>query len=383
MSDKFVTKAVKKKEYTIDSFSKFKSSNATINEFRTAIYAPVAKIASNSLTGQTFKKKGKITRKTSWGSVILEGVLLTQVHRNLLDCIFACADESTDYLKTPSDTTVITFTASKILEAYGAKNTRNTSWLEKNLSARMSAVIKIQDNKGNHYSFQVLSGSGFSKDYNSYHIEFSPRYQRFFDNNITINYKDKVKDLLKIKSPLLQAIIRLSLTHDKALNMSLYDTTKDHIASSGVLESIGFPIESERMRQNATKEIRENRELLAEYGIFYNPDKKNNLKYKRILDIVFVPPTTKPELKKLDKENQDAYLRIINVIGRVLKQDDKLRRIENVMLKDKYLQLEIINESNNESKVIDFNCSPAVAEELIYQSILSLETVDEEHLDGL
>jgi len=298
--------------------------------------------------------------------------LLTQVHRNLLDCIFVCADESTDYLKTQNGTMVITFTASKILEAYGSKNTRNTGWLESKLSEMMSAVIKIQDNKGNHYSFQILSGSGFSKDYNSYHIEFSPRYQRFFDNNITINYKDKVKDLLKVKSPLLQAIIRLSLTHDKALNMSLYDNTKDHTVSSGVLESIGFPIESDRMRQKAMKEIKDNRELLTEYGIFYNPDKKNNLKYKKVLDIIFVPPTTNPELKKLDEPNRQAYLLIVNSVGKLIKQNEKIRRIENIMIKDNNLQLEVLNEINNESKVVDFNCSPSEAEEVINDNIIEV-----------
>ena len=46
-----------------------------------------------------------------------------------------------------------------------------------------------------------------------------------------------------------------------------------------LLKTVGFPLESIRMKQKAVKEIKDNTELLLEYGIIFEP--KSKLIYRK------------------------------------------------------------------------------------------------------
>jgi hypothetical protein len=48
---------------------------------------------------------------------------------------------------------------------------------------------------------------------------------------------------------------------------------------TNLLKTVGFPIESIRMKQKAIKEIKDNIDFLAEYGIIFEP--KSKLIYRK------------------------------------------------------------------------------------------------------
>ena len=83
-----------------DIVKKFENSNATVSELRTGVFAPIEKISSKSKTYTQFiENQKKRFIETSWGKTVIKGNILTQTHRDLLDCLFAGAKE----IKTAKD----------------------------------------------------------------------------------------------------------------------------------------------------------------------------------------------------------------------------------------------------------------------------------------
>ena len=77
-----------------DIVKKFENSNATVSELRTGVFAPIEKISSKSKTYTQFiENQKKRFIETSWGKTVIKGNILTQTHRDLLDCLFAGAKE--------------------------------------------------------------------------------------------------------------------------------------------------------------------------------------------------------------------------------------------------------------------------------------------------
>ena len=105
---------------------KIESSTATITELRIPIFAPVQKLSGNSVTAREFKNNGGIRIiETSWGKVEIRGrKLLTQVHRDLLDCIYTHASK---VLPLPTEEVVLIFSQTKILKEY-SRNSKSVHW---------------------------------------------------------------------------------------------------------------------------------------------------------------------------------------------------------------------------------------------------------------
>lgn len=252
----------------LDIVKKFQNSNATVNELRTGLFAPIEKISSTSKTFRMFvenKKKREI--QTSWGKTIVKGNILTQIHRDLLDCIFALSRETKE-LK--GGAIAKYFSTSEVLSSYSGTNTRNTKWLKEKLDEIQTTAIEFQGKEGkDFYSFSIISSFAYSEKHKSYGVVFTPEYRRFFEDQLSVDYRNELSKLLKVKSALLRAIIRFFWTHSSTSNMDI----------ELLLKTIGFPIESIRTKQNAIKEIKTNVELLKEYGITYEP--KTKLIYRK------------------------------------------------------------------------------------------------------
>jgi len=109
----------------------------------------VQKLSGNSVTAREFKKNGGIrTVETSWGKVEIRGrKLLTQVHRDLLDCIYTHA---TKVLPLPTDEVVIVFSQTKILKEYSGETKSKswetqTKWLKEKNLAEFAVNYKLRD----------------------------------------------------------------------------------------------------------------------------------------------------------------------------------------------------------------------------------------------
>jgi hypothetical protein len=263
---------------------KFEHSNATVNELRTGIFAPIEKISGNSTTYKLFKQNNKKrTIKTSWGNTVIKGNILTQIHRDLIDCIFA---NSKEIKELDNGGIAMYFSTSAILDTYSSSkdgaSTRNTQWLKSKLDEIQTTAIEFQTKDGkDFYSFSIISSFAYSSKHKSFGLVITPEYREYFEKQLSINYKSDIPKLLKVKSALLRAVIRFFWTHAVASTMTIEQ----------LLATLGFPMESIRSKQMAVKEIKDNADLLINYGIFYEP--KTKLIYKKEAhenDITFISP---------------------------------------------------------------------------------------------
>lgn len=256
---------MKKKQLTLefDVIRKFEKTLTTANELRTGIFAPIDKISANSKTYKDFiTNNRKRSLETSWGKTIIKGNILTQTHRDLLDCIIADAKEVKEL---EGGAIAVYFSTTEVLKSYSGKTNTNTKWLKDKLDEIQNSSIEFkQNNTDDYYSFSIIDSHAFSTKHNSFGLVFTPAYRKFFEEQLTINYKKELPKLLKVKSALLKSIIRFFWTHSVSSSMDILV----------LLKTVGFPLESIRMKQKAVKEIKDNVDLLAQYGIVFEPKSK-------------------------------------------------------------------------------------------------------------
>jgi len=260
----------KKTQLTLDFdvIKKFEKTITTANELRTGIFAPIDKISANSKTYKDFiENNRKRTIETSWGKTIIKGNILTQTHRDLLDCIIAGAKEIKEL---DGGSIAVYFSTTEALKSYSGKTNTNTKWLKDKLDEIQNSSIEFkQNNSIDYYSFSIIDSHAFSTKHNSFGLVITSAYRKFFEEQLTVNYKKELPKLLKIKSALLRSIIRFFWSHSVASNMDI----------ENLLKTVGFPIESIRMKQKAIKEIKDNVEILLDCGIIFEP--KSKLIYRK------------------------------------------------------------------------------------------------------
>lgn len=247
---------------------KIEDMSATVSELRTGIFAPITKISSTSIIYKNFvanKRERKI--ETKWGNVVVTGNILTQVHRDILDAIFATKSE----VKDVEDGKAVYFKLADISKALNPEGDDNFNykWIKQKIKEIQTTAIEFRytDSK-NYVSFNFINKAAFSEKHGSFGIVFTHDYLKFIDSQMTVSYKDELQKLLKVENALIKAIIRFFWTHQHC-----------NISVEQILISIGYPVESERAIRDAKKAIKDNKELLSSFNIIYNA--KENLLYSQ------------------------------------------------------------------------------------------------------
>jgi hypothetical protein len=291
-----------------DLEKKVENFNATVDELRTGFYAPIDKINKNSVMYKEWEKnKRTIIYHNSWGKAKIMNIILTQKHKDVLDCIILNA-ESINQLG--GGRIEVLYNRSKVLKSLGHTKTNNHTWLDEKLRDIRQVEIEFEY-KGEKRAFSILEERDSSESKDLGRIVFTSRYMKFFDDTTLINYKDEMSKLLSLDSGLLKAIVRFFWTHNNITMTIVGDNNK-----KGILETINYPISSDRQRQRAVKEIKDNAELLKEYGIIYEEDKKNKIKYlKKSYDnsITFYSAKNKLSIKEEQKEQISSKVDYINI----------------------------------------------------------------------
>lgn len=280
------------KKFEFDVIDKFEKTITTASELRTGIFAPIDKISANSKTYKDFiANNRKRSIETSWGKTIIKGNILTQTHRDLLDCIITGAKEVREL---EGGAIAVYFSTTDILKSYSGKINTNTRWLKDKLDEIQNSSIEFkQKDSSDYYSFSIIDSHAYSNKHSSFGLVLTPAYRKFFEEQLTVNYKKELPKLLQVKNALLRSIIRFFWSHSVSSNMDI----------ENLLKTVGFPLESIRMKQKAIKEIKDNIDLLAEYGIIFEP--KSNLIYRKSSfdnDITFMGGTTPPGSLISDKK---------------------------------------------------------------------------------
>ena len=354
---------------------KFNSSTSTIEELRLAMFAPIQKFSHNSKTAIEMKEKKRIVRKTNWGSVKIEKTLLSQNHRDLLDCILTYGEpiEPLD----GENTIAYKFSLYNLLKKiYGEHTkTKNTEPINKMLTDMLSSVISIEPSTGDFAKFQILSFAGYKKEIDSYYVKFNQEYVRFFSKSLSINYQDSLPDILQIKEPMIKAIIRLALTQKDAITMKIYDPTAEE-GRSGILEAIGYPIESPTQKKRAFKILKENSDVLKKYGVYYNPSSKNNIiKYKKNQIVKFIPKAIHKALIEKGPGEEDAYVRLEEFIDKKFNFKNEKYMITNIYFeqsKNKIIvESYLTNDKNKNTKLLELPDMPSETYQFLEKNIES------------
>lgn len=351
---------------------KFNESTSTVDELRHAVFAPINNFTHNSKTAIELKEKKKITRKTNWGEITIENKLLSQKHKDLFDCIITYAKQVD--LRDGTNTIAYAFAGNDMLKRYyGEKTkTRNLAGLDKLLTDMMGSVITIKATNGDKVKFQLFSFAGYKEDRKSYLVKINPEYAKFFANSLTINYQEELQNILAIKEPIIKAIIRLALTHKKTYTSRIYDPDQPK-GKTGILEAIGFPIEVESQKKKAFKVLKENVETLKKFGVYYNPSEQTNIRYKKKLDIRFIPVATHKLLNKKGPSEEENFVKLQNFINKKFEKNDELYVINDIQLdekKDKII-LSCFKDGDNlkEIKNLELDNMPTKAYEWLSQYI--------------
>lgn len=310
---------------------KFNDSTATVEELRLAMFAPIQKFSHNSKTVLEMKEKKRIVRKTNWGLLKIEKTLLSQNHRDLLDCILTYGEP----IQPLDGENTIAFKVSLyslLKKIYGEDTkTKNTDQITGMLTDMLSSVISLEPNSGDFAKFQILSFAGYKKEIEAYYIKFNAEYVKFFSNSLTINYKSSLPDILQIREPIIRAIIRLAFTQESTLTMKIYDP-KAELGKSGLLEAIGYPIESPTQKKRAFKILKDNVDILKKYGVYYSDEKSNLVRYKKNQDIKFIPPTLHKALIDKGPGEEDVYLKLEKFIDKKFNFKDETYVITSIYL---------------------------------------------------
>lgn len=271
-------------KFELDIVKRFESTNASLQELRTGVWAPIEKISSTSLIYKNFLQNGKqreLQSKT-WGRMLVKGNILTQVHRDIVDCIFASAINTKEL---EDGSIAVYFDRADVLRKYGGETfMTNYKWFKQKLDEIHTTAIEVFDpGEKRGKSFSIISAYDYSEKEGKWGIIFTARYRKFIESGISIGYTNELDRLLSMKSPLLKAIIRFFWTHDPKWEIEIEE----------LLTTIGYAVESQESLKKAKKEIRDNVVKLEEFGIVFKETSKkipSKIMYRKDpnADLVFI-----------------------------------------------------------------------------------------------
>ena len=244
---------IKKSQQSL--FDTFKTSNATVTELRVGIFAPITQITAKSAIQEDFISSGRVRKvQTSWGSVKVKGNILTQIHRDIIDAIFATATFSET---TKRGNVALFFSGYEVQDFLCKKSKTNNTWLKKKLDEIKTTNVEFIDKEGNTYDFNLTDSGGYSVKKDSFAIVFTEGYMNFFQSQVSVNYKKEMQKLMKIEDPLIKAIVRFFFTHANNI----------HINFINLLEVLGYPTKIPASMKKARRILREHTVELNEFNI--------------------------------------------------------------------------------------------------------------------
>jgi len=231
---------------------------STVSQCRLPVFAPCYRPPKHT------KKAREEKIITPWGSIKIKGDL-TQIHRDVLDWIFAKAQKHEKYKN------VFLFSPRQMAKELGlyVKGGNYCRFLKEKFEEMRIARMTIETDK-----FVAFCGIVYEHGYSKYqqkedavigkkifndklyYVIFEPKYMLLLKTDIAICYLPFVQNILKIKSPVVKAFIRFILSH-KDIKMSL----------NKILDAIGLKNISKRKKKDKKKEIILHKEMLEKFGI--------------------------------------------------------------------------------------------------------------------
>ena len=210
---------------TIDPRANWSSPNPTapVIESRVPVFAPILRISHNSLP-----RTGRY--ETPWGWVELEGPVLTQEHRAILDMAMAMAIKKQVFQETGG--MAVWFDAWEVKKALGySGGSGHKRFVERIREMRRadlrvhskqigrtreSGIIDMHTYDENHPDNPGRPGIKTTwRGHCLYEIRLSPNFMQFFKEELRVHYDPLVPEIVRIPDGTIRAIILFFLTHKK------------------------------------------------------------------------------------------------------------------------------------------------------------------------
>jgi len=261
-------------------FETFKTSNATVTELRVGIFAPITQITATSAIQKDFIAAGRVRKvETAWGSVKVKGNILTQIHRDVIDAIFATASYSETTVR---GNIALFFSGYEVQEFLGRKSKTNNTWLKKKLDEIKTTNVEFTDKVGNTHDFNLTDSGGYSVKKDSFVIVFTEGYMNFFQKQVSVNYKNEMKKLMDVDDALIKAMVRFFFTHANGMSIELIN----------LLDILGYPTHIPASLKKARRAVREHQKELEEFSITVDL-KRWVFTYKKLSSVTHNIPANK------------------------------------------------------------------------------------------
>lgn len=203
---------------SLTSLMRFRNAPVTVEEAKYNIFAPIIKIPE-------IHKKNYLINEEVFNSdsfrVCISGIRLTQIHRDILDIALFYGDYKLEE-EIEENIPVRTFSLYTIQKHLQSKYKNNNEWLIQKFEELQRAMITVEDKKRNDtYKFNIIRASKHSKGLNTFVLVFEEIYLNFFESRISINYKELLEDILKLKYPQTKAAVRYLLSHTDGHNINI------------------------------------------------------------------------------------------------------------------------------------------------------------------
>lgn len=176
-----------------------------------------------------------------YGTASVQGKL-TQVHRNILDAIFAFAIEKRDFENGSMEILVDPYTITK-----ETGSSRDYKWFKAKLHDMKQADVEIIDAEGLQHSGGIvcewreanvrvpMPGGALNGERPLLAISISSAWMRLYNTKLTVSYKELIHCIAELPTGVLQAIVRYCITQ-RELNKKL-DTLLEEIGAITSLTS--------------------------------------------------------------------------------------------------------------------------------------------------
>ena len=204
---------------------------APVIESRVPVFAPILRVSYNSRS-----REGRY--ETPWGWVELEGPVLTQEHRAILDMAMAMAVKKQVFQETGG--MAVWFDAWEVKKALGTKYSGGEGhkrFIERIREMRR-AELRVHSNRtGRTRESGIIDMHTYDESHPDnperqgikttwrghclYEIRLSPNFMQFFKEDLRVHYDSLVPEIVAIPDGTIRAIILFFLTHEKRCQYSI------------------------------------------------------------------------------------------------------------------------------------------------------------------
>ena len=195
---------------------RFRTAPVTTAEAKLNLFAPVEKI-QDPTKYQIYTKVYEDDRH----KVSISGTRLTQIHRDILDIALFYGSYQLEE-KVAENVPIRTFSLYLIQKHLQYKHKKNASWLIRKFQELKRATISIYDKKEREeIEFNIIRVAKRSDKLQEYVIVMEELYMAMFEKQISINYKELLPEILKLKHPQTKAVVRYMLSHQKGHQINI------------------------------------------------------------------------------------------------------------------------------------------------------------------